>query len=240
MSRIAFIILILIQSSLHAGDINAFFENMKNKDNQYKEASVKINTDANTSSKNIIDTIKEKSANNTASAIPFINKTFNNNNAELDIKAAEMLVRNEEQKKILTIFYLFSTSQSEYMFFNFVKEAGSLEILDKNIQYFGVVQGLLEQKDLEKLYIPFENKKSLKSKAVIKMQPFIFREFNLKQVPAYLISECSKSDFKFDECENKYLIRGEISLAQVFEIITEHSSDKKYVDFRNFLQKGEK
>ena len=118
----------------------------------------------------------------------------------------------KKNEQVDTIFYLYSMSQSEYMLFNFMQEVTKLNAVNDNLKYYGVVQGLLSKEELKKLYTPFKYHKELEEKVVVKMQPFIFRDLNLKRVPAYLFSTCPSLEFKYKECKNKYLIRGEISL----------------------------
>ena len=154
-----------------------------------------------------------------------------------NVKMKDLNISNNQDKKVDTIFYLFSTSQSEYMFYNFVEESSKLKKVNKNIKYYGVVQGMLSKKQLQKLYTPFKYNKELEDDAVIKMQPFIFKDLDLKRVPVYLFSKCSMSEFKYKDCENKYIVRGEISLKKALDVVSKN--DKSYLKYLNILEKGD-
>lgn len=138
-------------------------------------------------------------------------------------------------KKVDTIFYLFSTSQSEYVFYNFVRDASVLKSVNKDVKYYGVVQGLLSQENLKEIYTPFKYSSIPQEDAIIKMQFMIFKDLDIKRVPAYLFSKCPVS-FKYKECDNKYLVRGEISLQKALEIVSKE--DKYYKKYLKILEEG--
>lgn len=221
-----------------------FMQNMKNKTEQMKNnnpsyMAKKIKHDNNIPTKQEILSKNKKLFNH----LDIINKkvekeSFKKIVSSQDKKLQDLnITHTQEDKKVDTIFYLFSMSQSEYMFYNFVEESSKLEKVNKNIKYYGVVQGMLKKKDLQKLYTPFEYHKKLQKKAIIKMQPFIFKDLKLHRVPVYLFSKCSDSEFKYKKCENKYLVRGEISLQKALEIVSK--TDKYYSKYLKILEHGD-
>ena len=60
--------------------------------------------------------------------------------------------------------------------------------------------------------------------------PWAFRYFSLNKVPAYALSSC-KEDFRFRDCDNKYLMKGDISLVEFFNILKEHHKEYEKVYF---------
>ena len=90
--------------------------------------------------------------------------------------------------------------------------------------------------------IPFWLKKleeeGLERTADVKYQfhPWAFKYFELERVPAYVLSTC-KQDFTFRTCNNKYLVKGDISLVNFFEFISEQN--KQYKEYYFDLLKVE-
>jgi len=244
-----FILLITIFISVFAGDINSFFKDMRKKQEFYQDTNnskqhaeilnkeLKIPT-ANKvikENKEILNTLSHNQK-IVETKIPWITKNMIKGISKEQLKIiTQQISNNAKNTKVDTIFYLFSTSQSEYVLYNFIKEANQLESVNKDIKYYGVVQGILTKKQLQKLYTPFKFDKNLEGKATIKMQPFIYRDLELKRVPAFLFSKCSARNFKYEECENKYLIRGEISLQEALEIVSKE--DNSYTKYLRKLEK---
>lgn len=59
------------------------------------------------------------------------------------------------------------------------------------------------------------------SKLEVAFHPWAFDYFKLDEVPAFALSYCNNEDFRFKQCEHKYLIRGEMSLRAFLEFIME-------------------
>jgi len=242
--------ILIFSTTVFSNELDNFLSKMKKTQTYYQDKNNSISkkdeimSDMNISS---INSIKKehhqflKKLNNTTnenalSKIPWITQNMLNG---MNKKKIETLTKNIlnpiKEKQVDTIFYLFSKSQNNYDFYNFIKDISLL----KSVKYYGVVQGMLSKKDLDELYIPFKFDKTLSDKAIIKMQPFIYRDLKLKRVPAYLFSKCSSSseNFKYSECKNKYLVRGDISLHQALEIVSK--KDNYYLQYLNIIEKGE-
>lgn len=246
-------ILFLLAQSLYSGDINSFFESMKKQEEQYKDKNISNNTKEslvkklNISTENndskehnkVIETLDKNSKDAINKSIPWISKSMMNGGSQEHLQTVvdSITQTTTAKEKVDTIFYLFSTSLTEYSFYNFVSVASKLERANKGIKYYGVVQGILNETELDKLHAPFKFEKTLGEKAIIKMHPLMFRDLELKRVPAYLFSKCSVDEFKYKECENKFLVRGDISLHKALEIVTQE--DKSYLKYLNLLEKGE-
>ena len=239
------ILLPLLMGTLLSADdsFDGFIKNMKEKtqykeqkssENEAKEIQVKYNIPSrdeviskNSELLNRLDSASKDIAQKS------LKEQFNTQATKL--KDLNISLKDE---KVDTIFYLFSTSQSEYMFYNFVQDSTILKKINNKIKFYGVVQGVLSQEQLQKLYVPFKYHKNEEANAIIKMQPFIFKDLALDRVPAYLFSKCTRSEFKYKECENKYIIRGEISLQAALEVVSRN--DKSYLKYFKLLKHGEK
>ncbi|MBW6487545.1 TrbC family F-type conjugative pilus assembly protein [Sulfurimonas sp.] len=246
------IALLFLNCSILFADFNSFIQDMKQQ--------VKSYTDINTSKKTkndflqkmdfssnlteitqqheeVLDDLKYKSDKAILKSLPWISQNMLDGEYDKEIqKAVDAINKNNSQnnEKVDTIFYLFSMSQDATNLFNFVSDASSLETVEKEIKYYGVVQGILNNKELESLYKPFKFDEELGTKAIIKMHPLIFKDLELNRVPAYLFSKCSSGEFQYKKCENKYLVRGDIPLHAALEIIIRE--DKYYEKFINVLE----
>ena len=247
-------IALFLFSSNHvsAGDIDSFFESMKKYQTKYQDKNISQDKRAVLIEKYNIPKMQEVVKKNTeiikslqkdsdkalGSTIPWIAKNMNTGIKDDELKnITNSILGKTKDDKVDTIFYLFSTSQTEFALKNFMQDVVKLEAINKRIKYYGVVQGMLSKEQLDVLYNPFRFDKELQSKAKIKMQPFIFKDLQLNRVPAYLFSKCSSTDFKYKECENKYLVRGDISLAKALDIATKE--DKEYHKYLKLLEQGD-
>ena len=70
------------------------------------------------------------------------------------------------------------------------------------------------------------------------IHPWAFKKLSLKEVPAYLLSYCDNDDYRFKQCDNKYLMKGDVSLKYFFNEI--EKLDKYYSKFNTSLLKGVK
>jgi len=243
------IFLLLISTILFGSNLDNFLKNMKEKQAFYqdknnsviqretliKKYNIPDEKKIAVKHKEFIETMQRKSLIAINKSIPWITDNLVNDVDEKYLQTiADSLDSQREEEKVDTIFYLFSTSQSKFVLYNFIKAASSLEEVNPQIKYYGVIQGLLSPKQLKELYKPFKFRKKLNGKAIIKMQPFIYRDLKLKRVPAYLFSKCPSKTFKYKNCENKYLVKGEISLSEALDIVSKE--DSSYLKLLNHLQ----
>ncbi|MFA6195337.1 MAG: TrbC family F-type conjugative pilus assembly protein [Sulfurimonas sp.] len=246
-------IIFLLAVALLASSINSFFDSMKKQQDQYQDKNLsneireslvkklKISNEANLTKKDkeTIDSLNKNSNASLNKAVPWISKNMMSGIDEKQLQPIidSMTHKTVADEKVDTIFYFFSTSQSEYALYNFVNKVSKLESINKKLKYYGVVQGMLQESELEKLYKPFEFNESLGEKTIIKMHPIMYKDLNLKKVPAYLFSKCSIGEFKYKDCDNKFLVRGDITLEKALEIVS--SEDKSYLDYLHLLEKGD-
>lgn len=112
------------------------------------------------------------------------------------------------QKKILTIFY-FTTA-------DFVdKGVKNLSNGLKKLSTKYNIQGMVVLNGFPKNFTSFiqENYAQKNTEVKIKVHPYIYQYFSLQEVPAYALSACKMGDsFRFKECDNFYLVKGEGSL----------------------------
>lgn len=248
-------LLMIFGISFLFGDFNNFIENMKKQERYYQdsntseEAKKKIIEKFDFSNKistteeqqQVLINLKNTSDVAATSSIPWINQNISSGGYQKEIQEALKAIEHSsnDTKKIDTIFYLFSMSQNNYVLYNFTLDASKLESVNKDIKYYGVVQGILSTENLDSLYKPFEFDKELAEKTIIKMHPIMFKDLQLDRAPAYLFSKCSVGEFRYKSCENKYLVRGDISLHAALEIVVKE--DKSYTEYLNTLeQRAEK
>lgn len=249
-----YLLLILPILALYASPLDKFLANMKIKQEYYQD---KNNTliekkklqkemksieyeEIDETQKEDLRSLNERSINQMKSSMSWITENMITGMEEKELKKItdDLKSMGENPEQVDTIFYLFSSSLDSFSLFNFVDEAVSLEKVNPKIKYYGVVQGILNEKELNRFYKPFEGIQRLDSKAVIKMHPFIFRKLKLKEVPAILFSKCGHgNNFKFKECENKYLVRGSVSLINALGIVSE--MDSSYEKYLQILEQGE-
>lgn len=248
-----FLVLSLLMVVLSGSNLENFFDSMKKKQAQYQDKNTSNNMRDSLvkrfnipSEENVtkeysktINSLNEKSKKAINESIPWITKKMLSGVSEEQLQSVVDAITQKAttNEKIDTIFYLFSTSQTEYSLYNFISAVSKLESLNKNIKYYGVVQGMLNKTELDMLYKPFKFEKELGAKTIIKMHPLMYRDLELKRVPAYLFSKCSAGEFKYKNCENKYLVRGDISLHKALEIVS--VEDSSYLDYLHLLEKGD-
>lgn len=79
--------------------------------------------------------------------------------------------------------------------------------------------------------------KNIKSSNVkFHIHPWAFKSLNLKVVPAYVFSICDNDNFKFRDCENKFIVKGNISLEYFMKLISE--KDKSYSKYYDSFKEG--
>lgn len=138
------------------------------------------------------------------------------------------LAKNAEEEKSYTIFYFISEDTSVDLIKDFSYKIEKLKEIDPTINGLLVSRGLIGGTfDTMADYV-----KSLQKKGVQKIDlafhPWAYEYFKLERVPAFALSYCKK-DFRFKTCEHKYLVRGEVSLTNFFEIVSDENTEyKKY------------
>lgn len=245
------LVVAFLSSLLFGADWDSFISDMKKQQKMYQDSNnsevarkelmqkLSIPTEKKVTHQHskILNTFADKQHETIKSAIPWVTNNMIKGLDKKQIKyVTDALANKKSDEMVDTIFYLFSTSQSNYVLRQFVNDAHKLEKV-RGIRYYGVVQGMLSEDELAELYQPFKFNQELENKAIIKMQFMIFKDLNLKRVPAYLFSKCPASEFKYSRCENKYLVRGEIPLSQALEIVTQE--DSSYDDFLQTLTRGD-
>lgn len=70
------------------------------------------------------------------------------------------------------------------------------------------------------------------------VHPLVFESLNLKVVPAYLLTYCDNEDFRYKECKNEFLLRGNITLTEFLKTVS--NKDKNYDKYYTALLSGKK
>lgn len=68
------------------------------------------------------------------------------------------------------------------------------------------------------------NNKATSKNIKLMVHPWAFKEMNLEDVPVLMYSFC-RDDFRFKECENKYVVKGDISLTSFFELVSQYHKE---------------
>lgn len=136
--------------------------------------------------------------------------------------------KNQNEFKSFTIFYFISEETSPELIKSFTYDIQKLKELEPTIDALLLTKGLVGGSfDSMAKYV-----QSLQSKGIssvdITFHPWAYDYFKLDRVPAYALSYCKK-DFRFKTCQHKFLAKGEISLTNFFEIVSDENFDyKKY------------
>lgn len=134
----------------------------------------------------------------------------------------------QQEFKSFTIFYFFSEDTSIDLIRNFSHDMERLKEIDENIDSLLLTRGLIggDFDSMAKYVQNLQNERI--EKLEVTFHPWAYDYFNIDKVPAFALSYCKK-DFRFKECEHKYLVRGEMSLTNFFEIISDENPEyKKY------------
>lgn len=72
----------------------------------------------------------------------------------------------------------------------------------------------------------------------VHVHPWAFKDLGLDVVPAHLLTYCNNEDFRYKQCSNKYLVRGNVNLQYFISKVTEE--DVYFNKFLYSLQEGTK
>lgn len=143
-------------------------------------------------------------------------------------KTYDSYQKNQNEFKSFTIFYFISEDTSPELIKSFTYDMQKLKEIDPNIDALLLTKGLVGGSfDSMAKYVQDLQSKGISSVDVT-FHPWAYDYFKLDRVPAYALSYCKK-DFRFKTCEHKFLAKGEISLANFFEIVSDENNEyKKY------------
>lgn len=136
--------------------------------------------------------------------------------------------KNQSEFKSFTIFYFISEDTSPELIRSFSYDIQKLKAIDSNIDALLLTRGLIGGSfDSMAKYV-----QNLQNQGITNIEmtfhPWAFEYFKLDKVPAYALSYCKK-DFRFKTCEHKFITKGEISLVNFFEIVSDENNEyKKY------------
>ncbi len=144
---------------------------------------------------------------------------------------------NADSKQIIDYGKIKSTREDNFTFYDKNKKR---HILTFNL--LKVPDGYLVEQESNPMgvysFLRYLRDNGISSKDVsIHIHPWGFDYFGLKRVPAFALSHC-KNDFRFNTCEHKYLIKGNITLTSFFEILV--NQDKNMLEYYRRLIKVKK
>ncbi|MFX4240172.1 TrbC family F-type conjugative pilus assembly protein [Aliarcobacter butzleri] len=147
----------------------------------------------------------------------------NQTNKQYDIE------ENQKQFKSFKIFYFITEDTSKDLIKNFSYEIQKIKELDENIEALVLTNGLIGG-SFDKMAEFVKGLQDFGIKKInIGFNPWAYEYFKLDRVPAYALSYCDKNNYRFKTCKHKFLAKGEISLTQFFEIVSdEENGYKKY------------
>lgn len=135
---------------------------------------------------------------------------------------------NQKNFKSFRIFYFITEDTSKDLIKNFSYEIEKIKEIDENIEALVLTNGLIGG-SFDKMATFVKKLQDFGVKKInVGFNPWAYEYFKLDKVPAYALSYCEK-DYRFKNCKHKFLAKGEISLTQFFEIVSdEENGYKKY------------
>jgi len=117
------------------------------------------------------------------------------------------------------LVYLYSDSVPKPTVENVFNQAKKI----KSIEFTGCMRGFVgnTSKDLKK-FIQKQVEKGKIDNIEVRLDPFFFRDLNVKQVPALVYSRCTEQPVK---CDYDYIIYGDSNLEYLLEKIYDKSKD---------------
>lgn len=147
----------------------------------------------------------------------------------------KVIEESEEYNETQITFFFFASSDLDISNFNnFIGSVDKLQRRGYNVVgrviFFGLIDGSFD--GMANWLKTNKNDNGLKSSPNIKYQfhPWAFEYFDIKRVPAFALSSCKK-DFRFKTCDNKYLIKGNISFLNFIETLSDNNKDYKKMYF---------
>jgi len=149
------------------------------------------------------------------------------------------IVDINNNKSELTIFYFVDSLVDNVSIENFSNAINKLT--NHNLKVDGKVmfRGLINDsfKESGDFVLKLKENNNVKNIEFYPIHFHSFKYFKLSRVPAYALSVCNNNNFKFSECNHKYLIRGNIALQSFFQLLMEEN--KEYEDYYyTLLEKG--
>lgn len=134
-------------------------------------------------------------------------------------KQFQKMYRKYGRYKKPQLVYLYSDSVPKTTVENVFKQAKKI----KSIEFTGCMRGFVgnTSKDLKK-FIQKQVEKGKIDNIEVRLDPFFFRDLNVKQVPALVYSRCTEQPVK---CDYDYIIYGDSRLDYLVEKIYEISKD---------------
>lgn len=145
-----------------------------------------------------------------------------------EIKTGNSKEDNEAQTKGFRIFYFITEDLSKDLIKSFSYELKKIREIDSTIEAHLVTNGLIGG-SFDKMA---EYVKSLQTIGIegitVGFSPWAYEHFKLQKVPAFALSYCDK-EYKFKTCNHRFLARGEMSLLNFFELVSDQKNEyKKY------------
>lgn len=144
---------------------------------------------------------------------------------------------NEDYMKMLekkeTFFFFFSSKGQHNNLAKFFADIGKLKQTYPNTEAYAVLNGFPNDRES---YISIMQKASKEKEAKnikIKFLPYMYKNLKIDVVPAYAFAICPSSDVNLSECSFEYLVRGNIGVGGLLELMSE--KDKKYTEVHHAL-----
>jgi hypothetical protein len=133
----------------------------------------------------------------------------------------------------MTLFYFISSDMDISNLKSFVAHINKLKNKGYDIVGRVLFRGLIGEsfESIPNWIKEKEEKEGLERSGNVHYQfhPWAFDYFSLNKVPAYALSSC-KIDFRFRDCEHKYLLKGAVSFPEFTEILAKNN--KEYENLR--------
>lgn len=131
------------------------------------------------------------------------------------------------QEKIDTFFYFYSESLPPVAMERFYEQYHYLKGAFNEVQGYVVMVGFPD--DFKNFAQRYKDESIGGGK--VKFHPLMYKYFQLENVPAYAYAKCPR-EFKFSECEEHMLVRGDISFARAIGVFADEEMRLKPYQYR--------
>jgi len=150
-----------------------------------------------------------------------------------EINQIKQTIRLKSNQNKIFLFVLISSTVPVDYLKNILIDVGVLQDKNISIETKQFTRGLSSQtfNYFNKLKeaaenLPEKQKNMIVKNFKFKLNPDLFDELNVTKVPALILAECNSTPILNEDCNLKYMIRGDASLPYFFEKIKDYKQQK--------------
>ncbi|MDD3465641.1 MAG: TrbC family F-type conjugative pilus assembly protein [Campylobacterales bacterium] len=134
-----------------------------------------------------------------------------------------------ENKPTATFFYFFSTKGNLNQLSSFYIDVAKLKKTYTNLNAYAVLNGFPEDTTKFEKLLTDASKLSAAKYIKIKYLPYMYKRLNIKEVPVYAYAICPNSEYTLSKCDIQYVVRGNVGLGGLLELMSEKDNQFKEV-----------